>query len=349
MLKYMFLGMLLAILQSDYLLAEDVARNHEVKLCSFNINFLGMYKERKAYESELISNVIAKCDIIAVQELVATPFEINFSDGTIMPGDPESRIFFNAMKANGYSWVISNEDTGRWEHRTRSNRSVWFVTFYRDDIVQPIESDINGFISYPLHGTKGINCSPEETTENLFDRVPYAQMFANANGNSFVVVNVHLHATSRRCDGSSEKVNESRARRFQEIQNLLNWIDKNNYLSSDIIVVGDFNTDVIEIENIVREIGDSVNVINDECVFTNVNETQCFTNLLMVKNNQSTFRVSKDFETIKLFDEVKNLTSCNYLEEISGQCLEPTWEFYKRFSNHNPIMFTLIDSNIGLD
>jgi exonuclease III len=186
-----------------------------LKICSFNIQFLGYSTKRKNTE---VSKVLSTCDLIAVQELVSPPHSGVFPDGvTPYKPDPQSASFFAAMKAQGYSFVLSEEDTGPGEkNRTNSSATEWWVVFYRNGKVKPT---LKTFLS------------EDRTANPNFERVPYAFGFKSVDGKTdFVLISVHLKP------GKSNSV-----RRKQELSAVSAWIHSRGTKEKDYIVLGDMN------------------------------------------------------------------------------------------------------------
>ncbi len=80
-----------------------------LKICSFNVQFLGSSDRRR---NSTLAKLLKDYDIAVIQELVAPPFAGTFPDGTDFKPDPEAGAFFGAMKSLGFDYVLSEEDTG---------------------------------------------------------------------------------------------------------------------------------------------------------------------------------------------------------------------------------------------
>ena len=66
-----------------------------LKICSFNIQFLGNFKNK---DNATLSEILKPYDIVVIQELVAPPFPGTFVDKTPYKVDEESKAFYNEMK-----------------------------------------------------------------------------------------------------------------------------------------------------------------------------------------------------------------------------------------------------------
>jgi hypothetical protein len=85
-----------------------------VKVCSFNIKFVGLYKKK---DNLALAALMAPYDIVLVQELVSPPRDGVYPDGTRYSADAEARAFVEAMEAQGFHYQLSSEDTGTGDQR----------------------------------------------------------------------------------------------------------------------------------------------------------------------------------------------------------------------------------------
>ena len=150
-----------------------------ITVCSFNIQFLGNFKDR---DNAALAAILRDDDIVVVQELVAPPYPGTFPDGTAFTPDPEAEAFFAEMEALGFAYVLSEEDTGRGEtNHSNSSATEWWVAFYDPDTVQEDPDLARGFLA------------TDRTRNPDFDRVPYAFPFQAVQGGlDFVLISVHL-------------------------------------------------------------------------------------------------------------------------------------------------------------
>ena len=169
---------LLCALSSSPLLAEELLR-----ICSFNIQFLGHFKNR---DNVALASILREYDIVVVQELVAPPYSMTFPDGTGGRADAEARAFFDAMICNGFSYQMSEEDTGPGErNHTNTTATEWWVAFYKPDRVLAAPDLPSGFLA------------EDRSANPSYARVPYAFAFRSMDTDAdFVLISVHLDPDS---------------------------------------------------------------------------------------------------------------------------------------------------------
>lgn len=218
-----------------------------VNICSFNIEFLGSSKER---DDDALASVVKGYDLVVVQELVAPPYPAPFPDGTPVKPDPQAAEFFEAMKANGFTYWLSEEDTGTGAKiHSNGTNTEWWVTFYKPDKIERAEDLPHGFLA-------------DDRSDNPdYERVPYAFSFRTDDSRmDFVLISVHLQP------GSAAK---DKARRRHELAAINSWITTRVTKEKDFIILGDCN-----IEN-AYELREDTPAgflsLNDECRPTNTN------------------------------------------------------------------------------
>lgn len=287
----------------------------DVQVCSFNISFLGHWKDKKADE---LAAVLKRCEVIAVQEMVAPPIPMNFPNGDSLPPDPQAQAFTEAMRAAGFSYVISPEDTGITRVHTSTTRSEFYIFFYRPEVVQPVREGMpNGFVDPLLIGNP------------VYDRVPFAASFAvldpyGNRKNDFVLVSVHL-ATKR----GSRTTEDARQRRRGEIAGVWDWIREQRKIGSErnFFVVGDMNiSNRQELTGILdsSQHFDHVASLNEDGVPTNIAKTSPF--------DQAMFDVREGEAVVPRLAVVD-------LRLAVGQPDLGTREFVMSYSDHDPIAF----------
>ncbi len=144
-----------------------------LKLASFNIQFLGSSARR---HNEGLAGLVGDQDIVLVQELVAPPFAGSFPpnpDGTVEPfkPDPQAAAFFEAMRSRGFSWVMSEEDTGTGDRiHLNSTATEWWVAFYKPQAAAPATDLPGGFLA------------SDRSNHPDYERVPFAFPFRNCSG-----------------------------------------------------------------------------------------------------------------------------------------------------------------------
>lgn len=198
---------------------DRAAPPQTLTICSFNIKFLGHYKNRK---NATLVNLIRNYDIVVVQELVAPPYPLQFPDGTPAKPDGESQAFFDQMRSAGFSYILSAEDTGAGEKiHDNGPGTEWFVAFYKPAQVQ-IAADLPcGFVE------------SDRSRNGRFDRVPCAFGFRTPGRTlDFVLVDVHLRA------GNGP---DHRTRRRSELATISQWVHDHDQFEKDFIILGDMN------------------------------------------------------------------------------------------------------------
>jgi hypothetical protein len=187
-------------------------------ICSFNIQFLGHFKER---HDQLLADLLKDYDIVVVQEMVAPPIDGNYPDGSPFKKDPESASFVEEMSKKGFSYWLSSEDTGPSKNHTPTTASEWWITFYKAEVVQPDTARCYGFLAQPLVNNAN------------FERVPYAFPFRTIDRKTnFTLVSVHLQP------GNS---GDERLRRQTELNALFQWSTTQRESNKDFYVLGDCN------------------------------------------------------------------------------------------------------------
>jgi len=194
---------------------EDTAESYSV--ASFNIKFVGHYRRK---DHEALADLMSGYDLVFVQELVAPPYPGFFPDGAPFDPDREAAAFFNAMAAHGFSYVLSEEDTGRsLTNQDNTSTTEWFVAFYNRSRVRIANNLPQGFLE------------SDRTRNQYFDRVPYAFTF-ELGSEDIVFVSVHLHA------GTGATARANRAREFEAIDR---WITSQTGSERDFVILGDMN------------------------------------------------------------------------------------------------------------
>jgi endonuclease/exonuclease/phosphatase family metal-dependent hydrolase len=227
--------------------ASTARTGDALNVCSFNVQFLGASRAR---DDAALASVVKEYDIVIVQELVSPPYPMTFPGGRPVKPDVEAAEFFEAMKAHGFAWWLSEEDTGTGS-RIHSNgtNTEWWVAFYRPEAVDKAMDLPHGFLAN------------DRSNHPDYERVPYAFAFRTGCGRAdFVLISVHLKPGSGRRD---------KARRKHEIAAIVEWVDAHDETEKDFVILGDCN-----IEN-TAELVDSTPLgflsLNDECRPTNTN------------------------------------------------------------------------------
>jgi endonuclease/exonuclease/phosphatase family metal-dependent hydrolase len=189
-----------------------------LKVCSFNIQFLGHFQNR---ENAVLADVLKVYDIVVVQEMVAAPIAGTYPNGTPHKKDNESAAFVQEMEGKGFSYWLSEEDTGPTKNHTPTTASEWWIVFYRNTKVLPDTLRCKGFVSTPL------------VNNSVYERVPYAFPFKAVKGAlNFTLVSVHLKPGD-----SADEI----ATRQNELKELFHWTSTQQESNKDFFVLGDCN------------------------------------------------------------------------------------------------------------
>lgn len=289
-----------------------------LSICSFNIKFLGHYKDKRAAE---LANLVSDYDIVAIQEMVAPPVGGTFPDGTPYAADDESRAFFESMQSLGFTLSLSPEDTGKDTIHRGGTSSEWFAAFYKDT-VQPAEDLPHGFLSDVRAGNK------------IYDRVPFAHSFRTHDGKfDFVLINVHLKANPSASDG-----------RRMELQGISDWIASHDTNEKDFIILGDMNIQSKqELESVIPA---GFVSLNASCCRTNLSSLPKPFDHVMIRSQFTTEVAMSSFEVLDLISEMQPFwTGPDAYPGIpyNGP------RFSQLFSDHEPIEFLAILPNVDDD
>lgn len=311
------LVLLLALALAIPLSCSGPANATALKICSFNIQFLGQSKER---DDNALANLLDDCDIVTVQELVAPPYDGEFPNGDKYKPDAEAAEFFGAMNDHHFLYILSPEDTGTSQkNHNNGTATEWWVAFFRPSSVKPEGDVASQFLA------------DDRTANPDYDRVPYAFAFRTLNNKlDFVLISVHLRPDS----GSKNK-----ERRAHELASIAKWIDANNNgIEKDFIILGDMNIqDAIELN---ADTPNGFLSLNDECrpTNTNVNGLKPYDHVMY--NPTVTTEIDRDFD----------LEVINLVEVMKDKWTSPTPypgdpymhdRFRMVYSDHNPIVFRM--------
>jgi len=287
-----------------------------ISICSFNIQFLGHFKNR---DNETLAKIVQDYDIVVVQELVAPPVNGTYPDGEPYVADPEASVFFQSMENNGFSYVLSEEDTGTGDIIHRANTSTeWWVTFYKPDVVGWADDLPQGFL------TEDRSNNPD------YERVPYAFAFRTANSHlDFVLISVHLQPGDSGAD---------QARRLQELTAIANWIDDHDEVENDFIVLGDMN--IKDTSELGLATPQGFISLNNQCCATNTSPTgpKPYDHIMCnptytTEIDGGSFRVINLIKAVKPFWSSANGVFCGDPYDHN--------EFRQCYSDHNPVFFTI--------
>lgn len=220
---------------------EPIKPVKTLSMCSFNIQFLGHYKNKRYAE---LAGILKDYDIVAIQELVADP-----------SSDPDSDIFVKEMAKKGFISILSDGDTGPGDRLgLNTTATEWFIIFIKPLTVQKAPDLPSGFLA-------------RDRSHNIhYDRVPYAFPLRSDNFD-FVLINVHLH--------SGEKLSDINKRKH-EMFKIEQWINIHNAVEKDFIIVGDFNTGS---SNEMYNISNNYISLNSTGIPTNILKTKPYDNV----------------------------------------------------------------------
>jgi hypothetical protein len=295
--------------------AEIRAAPVPLDICSFNIQFLGNSRSR---DDAALAYVLKDCEVAVVQELVAPPSPGVFPDGKVRKADAEAKEFFDAMEALGFSYLLSEEDTGSGAKiHLNSSATEWWVAFYKKDAVEPAVDLPSGFLA------------ADRSDHPDYERVPYAFAFRSRGGADFVLVSVHLKP------GSGKK---ARARRQHELDAIGRWIGEHDAVERDFIVLGDMN-----IEN-AKELAAATPVgfvsLNDECrpTNTNVNKPKPYDHVMLRMADTREVDVAFDLQVVDLVEAMQPFWKGD--GPYPGKPYDHNG-FRKYYSDHHPVVFRL--------
>lgn len=288
----------------------------EISVVSFNIQFLGQFKER---DNKSLAELLKSSDLVFVQELVAPPYKGTFPNGDPYKPDPEATVFFEEMKTRGFQYVLSEEDTGSGlENHLNSSATEWFVAFYKPQKVK-VAQDLNGgFLAV------------DRTRNPDYERVPYAFPF-RAGKADLIFISVHLKPNSDR---------KSRERRAHELDSIANWIRSRPGKERDYVILGDMNIEnCAELHAVLPA---NYQSLNQDCkpTNTNVNSPRPYDHVMYdVFHSSREIDVDRGLQIINLIDEMRA-----HWPASAGPYPGNPYKhdlFRTRFSDHHPISFKI--------
>lgn len=296
-----------------------------LRVCSFNIQFLGNSKTR---DNQALATLVKDFDLVVVQELVAPPYTGTFPNGEPFKPDSEAAKFFDPMKANGFEFKLSEEDTGTGDTiHSNGTSTEWFVTFFKPTVVGEAKDLPSGFLA------------DDRSNHPDYERVPYAFGFrAKAGAPDFVLISVHLMPG----DEPSAK-----ARRKHELASIAKWIDAHDDKEKDFIILGDMNIeDAAELADATPQGRLS---LNDECRRTNtlINDKpgkgakpydQVMYNTTFTKNE---IDLSFDFKVIDLIEAMRPFWPADSGKPYPGDPYDHD-KFRTAYSDHHPVEFRIL-------
>jgi len=305
------------------LAADGAATGHPLRISSFNIQFLGSSKDR---DNHALAEILSGYDIAVIQELVAPPFPGTFPDGEPFKPDPESAAFFNEMAAKGFSFVLSEEDTGTGNTiHLNSSATEWWVAFYKPQAVAPAADLPSGFLA------------DDRSNNDDYERVPYAFAFRSPDSQlDFVLISVHLKP-----DASAA----SRNRRKHELAAINAWIEGQSGNEHDFIILGDMNME--DCDEVADAEPQGYVSLNRTCLptNTNVNGPKPYDHVLY----QPSFtgrEIGTAFQVVNLVEAMRPFWTSS--APFPGDPYKHD-EFRKHYSDHDPVAFELTPLPTGDD
>lgn len=291
----------------------------DLYVCSFNIQFLGNSTKR---DNNALVSVIKEYDLVVVQELVSPPYVGTFPNGTPFKPDAESAAFFDLMQAAGFSYSLSEEDTGTGDNINRNGSSTeWWVVFYKASKVALAPDLPNGFLA------------DDRSNHPSYERVPYCFSFRTLNNClDFSLISVHLQPG----DGSANQ-----ARRAEELEAIYSWVAAKDSLEQDFFVLGDMNfKDIAEINAVTPQ---GITALNNEAVATNtnVNGPKPYDNIFYnAEASKQEVDTLFDMQLINLLEEMKPYWDSS-LGVYPGEPYDHN-TFRQYYSDHHPVVFHLL-------
>lgn len=297
-------------------LCRFVFSQDTLNICSFNIQFLGNFKNK---DNVTLSKILKPFDIVVIQELVAPPFPGKFPDNIPFKVDEESKAFYTEMKKQGFACWLSTEDTGPTNNHINSTASEWWIIFYKTAKVRGDSTRFHGFVSQPLVA------NPNQ------DRVSFIFPFKSVKGNTtFSLIPVHLNP------GDSK---EDYSRRQVEFNYLFNWTKTQTEMNKDFLILGDCNIYKADEFTPFKKL--DFYSLNDKCKSTNtkIYESQekgkPYDHIFYNSNSKEDLILSS-FEVHDLKAQVKAINPGNITEPYDHD------DFRAKYSDHLPVSFMMI-------
>lgn len=291
-----------------------------ISICSFNVQFLGYSSAR---HNSALADIIKNHDIVVIQELVAPPFSGSYPNGDSRKGDSEAAMFFGEMEARGFSYVLSEEDTGTGSKiHKNSSATEWWVTFFRPEVVEVANDLPHGFLD------------SDRSDNPNFERVPFAFSFRTKEGNlDFVLISVHLQPGKER---------RNAIRRLHELDTISRWIDVKDVDEKDFIILGDMNIE--DCDELEEAMPSEFVSLNGNCLATNtnVNGPKPYDHVLYRPvYTQNDIDGAYQFTVVNLIEEMRDDWDESTMGEYPGDPYQHN-SFRKYFSDHHPVVFQML-------
>lgn len=324
---------------------QGTAESSSLAIASFNIKWIGQSEKR---DDLALALILRNFDIVVVQELIAPPYAGEFPNGDDFNPDPQATEFFDAMKAMGFDFKLSREDTGTLtENHNNGSGTEWWVVFYKANKVKLADDLPTDFLA------------DDVTANPLYDRVPHSFAFrSEKNTLDFVLISVHLRP------GSGQ---ENEDRRRDELNAIAEWVEekKKGNSEKDFIILGDMNIeDCDELRSLTTFIPPPAppapprppltyfKSLNDECeaTNTNVNGPKPYDHVMYRSGRGYTtgdeIDTDFDFRVFNLIEAMRPFWQS--ADPYPGGALNPIdlpkyndGEFIDFYSDHHPVVFKL--------
>lgn len=313
-----------------------------IAIASFNVKWIGYYENER--RNEQLAAMVADCDIVVVQELVAPPdFDVvgmpvgwpsdqgkHYPNGKALKPDKGATDFFRAFLKNQSRYVLSNSDTGSSPKvHVNSASTEWFVAFYKHDRVCTTGDNRCGALPKSEFLARDISDHPD------FERVPYAFAFRALNdgdpANDFVLVSVHLQPN---------KSTAAKNRRRNELAAIMRWAEDPERLpETDIVVLGDMN--IHSCEELGEVLPSGYLSLNDECRDTVPSKhSRPYDNVVYREANAPEIDTDFDMKVINIVEAARADWASTQIGTYPGDPYQPK-VFPKYYSDHHPIHFRM--------
>jgi len=235
--------------------------------------------------------------------------------------DDESAAFFDAMKNQGFEYLLSSEDTGTGDQIHSSGTSTeWWVTFFKPSRVSPANDIPAGFLA------------DDRSNHDDYERVPWAFAFRSSNNKlDFVLISVHLMPDA----GNSD-------RRKHELDAISAWINAHNQSEKDFIILGDMNIE--DKEELDEATPQGYQSLNDECRKTNTlmtpNKGRSYDHVMYnVASTEGEIDTQFDLHVIDVIDVMKSFWTSS--DPYPGDPYDHNL-FKQYYSDHHPVVFKMV-------
>jgi endonuclease/exonuclease/phosphatase family metal-dependent hydrolase len=291
-----------------------------IKVCSFNIQFLGNSKKR---DNGALAELVKDFDLVVIQELIAPPYAGTFPDGTSYKPDKEASAFFDEMKKSGFTYALSEEDTGTGNRiHLNSSATEWWVVFFKTNAVMLAPDLPTGFLA------------EDRSNHPDYERVPFAFGFrSNDRKMDFVLISVHL------MPGSGHAAKD---RRKHELGAIGRWISAHNQQEKDFIILGDMNIE--DFAELSEDTPPGLVSLNANCLPTNTNvrTPKPYDHVMFSRSTTGEMDSIYGFRVINLIDKMRAPWRAKFpTRKYPGDPPYNHDTFRAYYSDHDPVEFRL--------